>query len=114
MWPLMICDDGWILGSDVVQELFQSCHCVCHGLCLLQYKCAKSSKNRAVNCSSIPKQFAKDLLKVFCCDLSTGCEATVCVIGCGLSYDMDRVELSKHLRFFSQKGPMERWSLPLS
>ena len=30
-----ICDDGRILGSDVVQELLQSCHCVGHQLRLL-------------------------------------------------------------------------------
>ncbi len=33
--PLVICDDGWILGSDVVQELLQSCHCVLSWFALL-------------------------------------------------------------------------------
>ena len=31
----VICDDGWVLGSYVVQELFQSCHGGYHGFCLL-------------------------------------------------------------------------------
>ena len=38
-----VCDDGQILGSNVVQELFQLCHCVCPGLCLLQCKCAEGA-----------------------------------------------------------------------
>ena len=32
---LAICDEGSILGSNIVQKLIQLCHCVCHGLCLL-------------------------------------------------------------------------------
>jgi hypothetical protein len=27
--------DGWILGSDVIQELLQSCHCLSRRFCLL-------------------------------------------------------------------------------
>ena len=31
-----ICNDDWVLGSYVVQELFQSCHGGYHGFRLLQ------------------------------------------------------------------------------
>ena len=50
-----ICDDGWILGCDVVQELLHSCHCVGSGLHLLQSKCAEGGKDGAVDTTSISK-----------------------------------------------------------
>ena len=50
-----ICYDGQILGSDVVQELLQSHHCVDCGLCLLRCKCAEGGKYGAVDATSIPE-----------------------------------------------------------
>ena len=49
-----ICDDGWVLGSYVVQELFQSCHGGYRGCCLLRCKCAERGDDGAVDTSSIP------------------------------------------------------------
>ena len=47
-----ICNDGWVLGSYVVQELFQSCHGGYHGFRLLQCKCAERGEDGAVDISS--------------------------------------------------------------
>ena len=58
------CDDSWILGSDVIQELFQSCHCLGRRFCLLRCKCAEGSKYGAVDPTSVPKECTKDLLEV--------------------------------------------------
>jgi hypothetical protein len=52
-----ICDDGRILGGDVVQELLHLRHCVGCRLRLLRCKCAEGSKNGAVNSASVPKEF---------------------------------------------------------
>ena len=57
-----ICYDGRILGSNVVQELFQSCHCVDCGLRLLRCKCAEGSKDGAVDTASVSEKCAEDLL----------------------------------------------------
>ena len=59
---LAICDDGWVLRSDVVQELLQLCHCVLSWFGLLQCKCAEGGKNGAVDSLSVPEECAEDLL----------------------------------------------------
>ena len=49
-----IYDEGWVLGSYVVQELFQLCHGGYCGFCLLRCKCAECCEDGAVYTLSIP------------------------------------------------------------